>query len=198
MKKQVFYFYEALGFDGAEQLKVFNLYFPSGYDFFEMDEETKEDFISENPAVNRALLHALFAGEKMRQYKRPILLSAKHSESFGRFAQEEMGQLRQEELRVALLNTQLEIIGFETIFVGTLTEVSCSPREIFQRAFLANAYAIIIAHNHPSGTVYPSEQDAFFTKKLLKVGQDLNLPLLDSFIVTKDNYWSMAEEDKEL
>ncbi|MCO0831845.1 DNA repair protein [Fructobacillus sp. W13] len=195
MKKQVFYYYEALGFDGDEQLKLFDLYFKNGYEILEADEETKEDFISENPAVNRALLHALAAGHLLNSQRRPVLLSAQHSEAFGRFVQEELGGLKQEQLNLALLNTQLDVIAFETIFVGTLTEVSCSPREIFQRALAVNAYAIIIAHNHPSGSVFPSEEDERFTKRLLTVGQALNVPLLDSFIVTRENYWSMAEED---
>ncbi|MDD9138752.1 JAB domain-containing protein [Fructobacillus sp. CRL 2054] len=195
MKNQVFSFYESLGEDARQQTDIFELYFPSGYDFLEMDQDTKEDFISENPRVNKALLHALFAGQKMNQYARHRLISAKHSESFGRFAQAEMGHLKQEQVCLALLNTQLDMIGWEVVFVGTLTEVSASPREIFQRALLANAYGIMLAHNHPSGNVLPSEADRYFTKRLKSLGKQLGLPLIDSFIITKSSYWSFVEEE---
>lgn len=141
MKDQVFSFYEALGEDAVREIAIFNLYFPTGYDFLELDRNTKERFVAENPRVNRALLHALYAGRKMERYVRQRLISAKHSETFGRFAQAELGASNQEQVCLALLNTQLDLIGWEVVFVGTLTEVSASPREIFQRALKANAYA---------------------------------------------------------
>ncbi|CAK1238477.1 JAB domain-containing protein [Fructobacillus fructosus] len=196
MKNQVFSFYESLGEDAVHAMAVFNLYFPSGYDFFELDQETKERFIAENPRINRALLHALNAGRKMAGDVRQSLISARHSESFGRFAQSELGSSNQEQVCLALLNTQLDLIGWEVVFVGTLTEVSASPREIFQRALKANAYAMIIAHNHPSGHLQPSEEDLLFTKRLRQLGQLMALPLLDAFIVTRTSYWSFVEEGR--
>lgn len=195
MKKQVFSFYEALGEDAAVESARFDLYFPKGFDFLSLDSETAADFISENPRVNRALLHALFAGQQMQQHAQNRLISAKHSEVFGRFAQAEIGSLKQEQVFLASLNTQLDLIGWEVVFVGTLTEVSASPREIFQKALQKNAYAMIIAHNHPSGQVQPSVEDRRFTRRLSDLGEQLGLPLLDAFIVTKEAYWSMVEEE---
>ncbi|MCK8617614.1 JAB domain-containing protein [Fructobacillus sp. M158] len=176
MKKQVFSFYEALGEDAAAESARFNLYFPEGYDMLSMDAETEADFVSENPRINRALLHAIFAGQMMSRHAQKRLISAKHSEAFGHFAQSELGTLKQEQVFLALLNTQLELISWEVVFVGTLTEVSASPREIFQRALHKNAYAMIIAHNHPSGKVQPSAADRLFTRRLHELGQLLACP----------------------
>ena len=53
----------------------------------------------------------------------------------------------QEQLSVALLDTQLNVIGWEVVFVGTLSQVQTSPREIFQRVLKANAFGFMIAHN---------------------------------------------------
>lgn len=194
MKKQVFDFYQILEQDAKKNTEIFSLYFPENYHFLEMDEDTRTDFIAENPQMNRALLIAIGMGFQLAKESRPVLLSARHSSLVGAFAQEKLGDLKQEQLFLALLNTQLDVIGWEVVFVGTLTEVSASPREIFQRALKANAYAIIIAHNHPSGNLRPSVQDKRFTKRLYDVGQELNLPLLDAFIVSKDGYWSMQEK----
>ncbi|CAK1222942.1 JAB domain-containing protein [Fructobacillus evanidus] len=198
MKNQVFNFYEAIGEDGQKNSEIFQLYFPEKYLFWELDYETKADFIAENPGPNQALLIAMHLGVAFASERRPILLSARHSNMVGAFAKEKLGTLKQEQLFLALLNTQLDVIGWEVVFVGTLTEVAASPREIFQRALLANAYAIIIAHNHPSGNLRPSVQDKQFTRRLYHLGQDLNLPLLDAFIVTKDGYWSMQENGQLL
>ncbi|GAO99766.1 JAB domain-containing protein [Fructobacillus ficulneus] len=193
IKDQVFDYYDALGQDAEKNAETFNLYFPAGYLLTELDEETKADFIAENPIANRAFLIALAIGYQLSKQSRPVLLSARHSSLVGTFAKEKLGTLKQEQLFLALLNTQLDVIGWEVVFVGTLTEVAASPREIFQRALQANAYAMIIAHNHPSGNLHPSVQDKQFTKRLYALGQSLNLPLLDAFIVTKDGYWSMQE-----
>ncbi|MBS9335383.1 JAB domain-containing protein [Fructobacillus sp. M1-13] len=198
MKEQVFSYYEALGEDAARETARFFLHFPAGYDFNALDEKTKSAFLSENKRVNTALLHALFAGYLMEKHQKGHLISARHSETFGRFAQAELGALKQEQVFLALLDTQLDLISWEVVFVGTLTEVSTSPREIFQRALQQNAYAMIMAHNHPSGNVQPSEEDRAFTSRLVDLGERLGLPLIDSFVVTKKAYWSMAEEEGPL
>ncbi|MDF7637619.1 JAB domain-containing protein [Leuconostocaceae bacterium ESL0958] len=189
---QVFSFYQVLGLDAKAAASRFALFFPERFDFLELDEETRADFIAGNPA-NEALLIGMALGYRFSKMSRPILLSTQRSTDFAAFLQGQIGDSKQEQLLLALVNSRLDLIGFEVVFVGTLTEVSASPREIFQRALKANAYAMMIAHNHPSGRPNPSQQDRRFSQQLYQLGQALRLPLLDSFIVTKDQYWSFQE-----
>lgn len=102
----------------------------------------------------------------------------------------------QEQLSVALLDTQLNVIGWEVVFVGTLSQVQASPREIFQRVLKANAFGFMIAHNHPSGNIMPSNADITFSQRLATIGHQMDLRLFDSFIVTQNEYWSMSENQQ--
>ena len=64
---------------------------------------------------------------------------------------------------------------------------------MFQIALLNNASSIILAHNHPSGHLIPSQEDNAITQKLKEIGQLLQVPVNDHFIVTTDDYYSFAE-----
>jgi DNA repair protein RadC len=70
-----------------------------------------------------------------------------------------------------------------------------SPRDVFKAAILNNANAIIVAHNHPSTHLYPSEKDFCVTNALLKAGKILEIPLLDHIIINSyGDYLSFKEE----
>ncbi|CAK8054633.1 JAB domain-containing protein [Eupransor demetentiae] len=196
MQEQVEAFYRALDEDETANWQSFHRYFPQPCDLNEITVETGEDFISHNPQANRALLIGIELGRRAAFAKRPSLVSARHSADFGRFAQRELGRHHQEVLYLALVNTQLEVMAFEVVFVGTLTHVVVSPREIFQRALQLNAYGMLLVHNHPSGNVHPSQYDLDFSQKLYQLGQKMDLPLIDSFVVTGQEYWSMQENQQ--
>ena len=68
------------------------------------------------------------------------------------------------------------------------------PKVIFQIALKSNASSIILAYNHTSGNIQPSEADIKLTKKLKEAGQYLDLPVLDHLIITSETYYSMADE----
>jgi len=79
----------------------------------------------------------------------------------------------------------------EMISKGTLNASLVHPREVFKGALLANAHAIIIAHNHPSGDVEPSIADKTSTEKLVDAGKLLNIEILDHVIIgSKGGYFS--------
>lgn len=82
-----------------------------------------------------------------------------------------------------LLNTKHRVIAINTISIGVLDRSMVHPREVFKAAILGNAKSIIIAHNHPSGDVAPSNEDISITKKLMKVGKLLEIPVQDHIIV---------------
>lgn len=84
---------------------------------------------------------------------------------------------------VILLDVRRKIIGFEIISTGILNAVFVHAREVFRPAILQNAHAVVVAHNHPSNEVTPSEADIRTTRDLIRAGQILKIELLDSLII---------------
>ena len=89
--------------------------------------------------------------------------------------------------------TDMAVISIEAAHIGTLDTGITSPREIFKGAILANAAAVIFAHNHPSGDPTPSPDDVNTTRELVKAGEILDIPVLDHVIIGAGRYISMAE-----
>ena len=96
---------------------------------------------------------------------------------------EESRQQDVEQFRVVLLNTRRRLIGLETISQGTLDTLLVHPREVFKRAIAANASAVVLVHNHPSGDPTPSEADIKVTRDLIRAGQLLKIEVLEHVII---------------
>ena len=105
----------------------------------------------------------------------------------------DMHNLSYEKIVMLTLNTQNEVVGCFEVSRGTVDESAIYPREIATRALLTNAKAVILAHNHPSGTPSPSIADVNVTKKVKDVLTMLGINLLDHIIVAHDKTYSMAE-----
>lgn len=105
----------------------------------------------------------------------------------------DMGMLNKEQLRGLYLNSRYQLVHEETISVGSLTSNVVHPREVFQPALERGAVAVIIAHNHPSGDVEPTQADLEVTSQLRAGGAILGIELLDHLIVTRDAYKSLLE-----
>jgi DNA repair protein RadC len=88
-----------------------------------------------------------------------------------------------EQFNVVLLNTRRRLIGLETVSQGTLDTLLVHPREVFKRAIAANASAVVLVHNHPSGDPTPSEADIKVTRDLIRAGQLLKIEVLDHVII---------------
>jgi DNA repair protein RadC len=88
-----------------------------------------------------------------------------------------------EQARVVLLNTRRRLISVEQVSQGTLDTLLLHPREVFRAAITANAAAIILVHNHPSGDPTPSDADIKVTRDLIRAGQLLKIDLLDHVIL---------------
>ncbi len=91
--------------------------------------------------------------------------------------------LRKESLRILLLDTRYQLIRQEEISLGTMNESLAHPREIFRPALVHSAYAVIVAHNHPSGDPTPSEADHRLTRRLAEAAGLLQITLLDHIII---------------
>jgi len=85
-------------------------------------------------------------------------------------------------LRVDLSNAN-EILGYETVSIGTDSMANVGPKEVFRGALLTGASCIILAHNHPSGHIEPSREDRTIAGKLQLLGEELQLQVLDFVII---------------
>jgi DNA repair protein RadC len=108
-----------------------------------------------------------------------------------------IGNLQKEQLRGLYLNSRYQIIHEEVISIGSLTANIVHPREVFQPAIEHGAVAVIIAHNHPSGVLDPTEDDLLATEQLVAAGTILGIELLDHLIIGKKNYRSVMENNNE-
>lgn len=99
----------------------------------------------------------------------------------------------QENLIVCALSGAHEVIFAKAVTRGLINKSLIHPREVFADAIAERAAAIIIAHNHPSGNLVPSDEDFEATKSIICAGQLLGIPVLDSMIITSDGYYSFKE-----
>ncbi|MEP6663687.1 MAG: DNA repair protein RadC [Verrucomicrobiota bacterium] len=104
-------------------------------------------------------------------------------EAIADFLREENRAHDVECFRVLLLNTRRRLIRMEYISDGTVDTILVSPREVFKSAIAANASAIVLLHNHPSGDPTPSEADVKVTRDLIRAGQLLKIEVIDHIVL---------------
>lgn len=96
---------------------------------------------------------------------------------------------------VFCLNTKNKIISREIVSIGTLNSSVIHPREVFRTAISRNANSVIVAHNHPSGSIEPSKEDKEITERLREAGDIMGIKVLDHVIVAKEGYYSFSDSD---
>ncbi len=101
---------------------------------------------------------------------------------------------KKEIVRGLYLNVRNKLIHDEVISIGTLSENVAHPREVFGPAFEFSAAGVIIAHNHPSGDVNPSDKDKSVTQQLINAGKIIDIILVDHVIVGNSSYFSFKEK----
>jgi DNA repair protein RadC len=100
----------------------------------------------------------------------------------------------QEEFKVLLLNRANNVLGIYPLSKGGVSGTMVDVKLLLASAIKANASSIIIAHNHPSGNLKPSENDNRLTRKIKQASKLCDITLLDHLIVTKDAYYSYSDE----
>jgi DNA repair protein RadC len=110
------------------------------------------------------------------------------------FLYQSMGGLKIEVFRVLFLNTQNELIDSEEISSGTVNASPVFAREVMAAALRHHATGLIFAHNHPSGSITPSQDDKAVTRELVLVSGAMNLKVLDHFIVGDNTHFSFAAQ----
>lgn len=121
--------------------------------------------------------------------------SIQNPESAYKLFQEDFIDLSEEHLFCAYLNTKNRCLSKKLIAKGNLNIVYAQPREILRYALQENAVKIILAHNHPSGDITPSEEDIIFTKRIIEAGKIIGLEVLDHLIIGNCRYLSLKERN---
>ncbi|AKA72083.1 RadC family protein [Clostridium scatologenes] len=106
----------------------------------------------------------------------------------------EMKNLKQEHLKVIMLNTKNVVMFIKDVSVGSLNSSIVHPREVFCDAIRKNSAFIIVCHNHPSGDPQPSNEDINVTNRLKECGKLLGIELLDHLIIGNGRYVSLKEK----
>ena len=100
----------------------------------------------------------------------------------------------QEHLVLLVLNLSQEVTGYKVISSGNERTSLANGKTIFRNALLLGATYIVLAHNHPSGKLKPSNADIRFTNKMIEAGKTLDIPVLDHIILTHKGYISLRDE----
>lgn len=104
------------------------------------------------------------------------------------------GMEHREYFYVLLLNRANKILGYYQVSSGGISGTVVDQRIVFQAAIKSNASSMILAHNHPSGQLTPSQADIDLTKKIKAAGEIMDIPVLDHLIMTEESYYSFADE----
>ena len=142
-----------------------------------------------------AIAAALELGRRRRNGEALERKKITSSRSVFEYVQPLLGDLAHEEFWVLFLNNSNKVIKSEQLSKGGITGTIVDVRLAFKQALQLGAVSIILAHNHPSGTLKPSQADIQLTKKIKTAGESLDIKVLDHLIITEKAYFSFADEN---
>ena len=128
----------------------------------------------------------------MREKRRQIRMPADAAE----LLVPEMSVLDQEQLRVVVLNTKNQVISIEVVYQGNLNSTVVRIGELFKEAVRRNGASVILAHNHPSGSLEPSPEDLEVTRQTVKAGKLLEIEVLDHLIIGQGGEYRSLKETR--
>lgn len=148
--------------------------------------------IGEAKAIS--IIAALELGRRRRSEDALELKKVTSSKVIFEIMQPIIGELPHEEFWIIYLNNSNKIISKSQLSKGGITGTLVDVRIVFKTALEMGATALILCHNHPSGTLVPSDADKQITRKLKLAGESLEIKVLDHLIVTEASYFSFADE----
>ena len=148
--------------------------------------------IGEAKAIS--IIAALELGRRRRAEEVVELKKVTSSKVIFEIMQPIIGELPHEEFWIIYLNNSNKVISKSQLSKGGITGTLVDIRIVFKTALEMGATALILCHNHPSGTLVPSEADKQITRKLKLAGESLEIKVLDHLIVTEASYYSFADE----
>ncbi|MCP4481528.1 MAG: RadC family protein [bacterium] len=104
-----------------------------------------------------------------------------------------IGHKKEEKFVIIFLNSNNKVVGFEVLAEGTANEVFIYPRKVVERVLYYHAVAVILAHNHPTGNLEPSDFDIEFTNKIKLMLELIDVILLDHLIIHHSSFFSFTE-----
>ncbi len=122
-----------------------------------------------------------------KQHGTPLIRTSKQAYEY----LSDMSKLPKEHLRGLYLNSRFHVIHDEVLSIGSLTANIVHPREVFQPALERGAVAVILAHNHPSGSPLPTTSDKLITEQLVSAGAILGIELLDHLVIGESSFSSL-------
>ncbi len=122
------------------------------------------------------------------------LLKITSSKAIFELMQPIIGELSHEEFWIIYLNNSNKVLSKSQISKGGITGTVVDVRLVYKTALETGATAVILCHNHPSGTLTASEADKQITKKLKLAGESLDIKVLDHLIITENDYFSFTDE----
>ena len=148
--------------------------------------------IGEAKAIS--IIAALELGRRRRGEDAVELKKITSSKIIFEIMQPIIGELPHEEFWIIYMNNSNKVIAKSQLSKGGITGTLVDVRIVFKTALEMGATALILCHNHPSGTLIPSEADKQITRKLKLAGDSLEIKVLDHLIVTETSYFSFADE----
>lgn len=148
--------------------------------------------IGEAKAIS--IMAAMELGRRRRAEEAVELTKITSSKSVFEIMQPIIGELPHEEFWILYLNNSNKVISKAQLSVGGITGTLVDVRLVFKMALEKGATSLILCHNHPSGTLIPSDADKQITKKLKIAGDSLEIKVLDHLIVTETKYFSFVDE----
>ena len=131
---------------------------------------------------------------KIKASERPKIITSKDAYKILLQTWDENKMELQEQFKILLLNRGNKVVGIYEVSTGGITGTVADPRLIFTAALKANAVALILAHNHPSANLKPSNADTMLTQKIREGGKLLDINVMDHLIVCNEGYYSFADE----
>nr|WP_314897470.1 DNA repair protein RadC [uncultured Flavobacterium sp.] len=148
--------------------------------------------IGEAKAIS--IIAALELGRRRRAEDAVELTKITSSKTIFEIMQPIIGELPHEEFWIVYLNNSNKVISKSQLSKGGITGTLVDVRLVFKTALEMGATGLILCHNHPSGTLIPSDADKQITRKLKLAGDSLEIKVLDHLIVTETNYFSFVDE----
>lgn len=131
---------------------------------------------------------------KVKASERPQITTSADAANLFRLLWDEDKMELVEQFKVLFLNRSNRVLSLFNVSSGGITGTVADPRHIYAAALRLNAVSLILAHNHPSGSLKPSRQDVELTTKIKYAGAYFEMKVLDHIILTGESYYSFADE----
>jgi DNA repair protein RadC len=156
-----------------------------------VEELMKVPGVGENTALYLNLITATGRYYALRKADRPVILNS--TEKYGRYLLDYFSGMRNETVYALCLDAKCKVLCCRKVGEGDVNSASVPMRRVAEIALSANATAVVLAHNHPSGVALPSREDVQTTQRLAMALGGMDIILADHIVVADDDFVSMTQ-----